>query len=81
MAMEGDADGSMAMADEAEQLKAQAVQMRHDLVTPDRTMSVCEICGVFINSTDNEQRRQVRAEPASRPDPPPSSATEVIVAS
>lgn len=62
MAMEGDADGSMAMAEAAEKFKETATQMHHDLITPDRTMSVCEICGVFINSTDNEQRRQVRPD-------------------
>lgn len=29
------------------------------LTTPERTMEVCDVCGIFINSSDNEQRRMV----------------------
>ena len=58
--MEGDADGSIAMNEEASQLKEEHDKLLHELVTPERTKSVCEVCGVFVNSTDTEQRREVR---------------------
>jgi RNA-binding protein Luc7-like 2 len=61
LAMEGDADGSLAMTEAAERFKAQHDDLHTQLVTPARTKSVCEVCGVFVNSTDNEARRQVRA--------------------
>ena len=59
--MDGEADGSVAMAAAAESFHEQAEKLHLELITPERTMSVCEICGVFINSTDNEQRRMVRS--------------------
>ena len=57
--MEGDADGSMAMTEAADKFNEEHTQLYNDLVLPERTKSVCDICGVFINSTDNEQRRLV----------------------
>lgn len=56
---EGDVDGSMAMAQQAENYKRSHENLHRQLTQPDRTMTVCDICGVFINSTDNEQRRLV----------------------
>ncbi len=56
---EGDIDGSMAAATQAEAYKKQAETLRNQATAPERTMIVCDICGVFINSTDNEQRRLV----------------------
>lgn len=61
--MEGDADGSIAMTEAADQFNEDHGKLFNDLVMPERTKSVCEICGVFINSTDNEQRRQVCLSP------------------
>ena len=29
----------------------------------DRTMTVCDVCGVFMTSTDSEARREVRSSP------------------
>jgi hypothetical protein len=58
--MEGDADGSIAMTEAASKFKEEHDNLRIELVTPERTKSVCEVCGVFVNSTDNEQRREVR---------------------
>ena len=60
--MEGDADGSIAMAEKASKFKEEHDKLREELVTPDRIKSVCEVCGVFVNSTDNEQRREVRCQ-------------------
>lgn len=57
----GNVDASMALAQQAEEVQQGHDRLQRQLTTPDRTMTVCEICGVFINSTDNEQRRLVRA--------------------
>ena len=59
LAMEGDADGSMAMTEAADQFNEEHTKLHNELVMPERTKSVCDVCGVFINSTDNEQRRLV----------------------
>lgn len=56
----GNVDESMALAQQAEEAQQAHDRLHRTLITPDRTMTVCEICGVFINSTDNEQRRLVR---------------------
>lgn len=56
---EGDADGGMAMAEAAEKFREDHDKLHAELTTPERTKSVCEVCGVFVNSTDNEQRRLV----------------------
>ncbi|GLC50651.1 hypothetical protein PLESTB_000403500 [Pleodorina starrii] len=56
----GDVDVSMALAQQANEMQAQHDRLHRSLTAPERTMSVCDICGVFINSTDNDQRRQVR---------------------
>lgn len=58
--MEGDADGSIAMTEAADKFNEEHTKLMNELVMPERTKSVCEVCGVFINSTDNEQRRLVR---------------------
>ncbi|CAD7695799.1 unnamed protein product [Ostreobium quekettii] len=55
---EGDVDGSMMFAQQAESFKQQHDSLKRSLTQPERTMTVCEICGVFINSTDNEQRKK-----------------------
>ena len=59
MAEAGNVDGSMAMATQAESYHSQHDALHKSLTTPERIMTVCDVCGVFINSTDNEQRRQV----------------------
>ena len=59
LAEEGDVDGSMLFANTAEGFKKQWDQLHAQFTQPERTMTVCEVCGVFINSTDNEQRRRV----------------------
>jgi RNA-binding protein Luc7-like 2 len=61
LAMDGDADGSIAMTEAAEKFREDHDKLYNELVMPERTKSVCEVCGVFINSTDNEQRRLVRS--------------------
>lgn len=60
LALEGDADGSLAMTEAAERFCKQHDALRERLTVPERTKTVCETCGVFMNSTDNEARRQVR---------------------
>ena len=57
MAENGDVDGSMAQAQVAERFSQEHDTLHKTLTTPERTMTVCEVCGVFINSTDNEQRK------------------------
>ena len=52
-------DGSMVKVAEAEALQQKWKELHESYTQPDRTMSVCEICGVFVQSTDNEQRRLV----------------------
>ncbi|KXZ48441.1 hypothetical protein GPECTOR_28g851 [Gonium pectorale] len=54
----GDVDVSMALAQQAQEMQTQHDRLHRSLTAPERTMSVCDICGVFINSTDNDQRRQ-----------------------
>lgn len=56
---EGDVDGAMAATKQADNLGKQYDVLYKQLTEPDRSMTVCDICGVFINSTDNEQRRLV----------------------
>ncbi|KAA6423541.1 MAG: LUC7 N terminus domain-containing protein [Trebouxia sp. A1-2] len=58
MAEAGDVDGSMVCAQQAETYKKQHDTLHTQLTAPERVMTVCEVCGVFINSTDNDQRRQ-----------------------
>ncbi len=59
LAEEGDVDGSILFANQAEGFKKQWDALHASITQPERTMTVCDICGVFINSTDNEQRRKV----------------------
>lgn len=47
------------MAEAAEKFREEHDNLSAELTTPERTKSVCEVCGVFVNSTDNEQRRLV----------------------
>lgn len=49
----------MEFAEQAEKLKKQHDELHTQYTTPERTMAVCEVCGVFINSTDNDQRKAV----------------------
>lgn len=58
---EGDVDGALAATKQADGLSKQHDALYKQLTEPERTMTVCDICGVFINSTDNEQRRLVSA--------------------
>ena len=48
-------------------VQAEAIQKDHDnlhkkMTAPDRFMTVCEVCGVYIQSTDNEARRRDHIE-------------------
>jgi hypothetical protein len=56
---EGDVDGALGFTKQAENLGKQHDLLYKQLTEPERTMTVCDICGVFINSTDNDQRRLV----------------------
>lgn len=56
---EGDVDGALAVTKQADNLGKQHEALFKQLTEPERTMTVCDICGVFINSTDNDQRRLV----------------------
>eukprot|EP01025_Chloroclados_australasicus_P009168 TRINITY_DN13523_c0_g2_i1.p1 TRINITY_DN13523_c0_g2~~TRINITY_DN13523_c0_g2_i1.p1 ORF type:complete len:360 (-),score=42.11 TRINITY_DN13523_c0_g2_i1:384-1370(-) len=58
LAEEGDIDASMMFTQQAEQFKTQYEALHKQLTFGDKTMEVCTVCGVFINSTDNDQRRQ-----------------------
>lgn len=55
---EGNVDHSLQKAQEAENMKIEKENLEQRLKYPGgRIMFVCEVCGVFINSTDNEARR------------------------
>lgn len=58
-AEQGNVDASMTCAQQAEALNKQYEELLKQFTTPERTMSVCDVCGVFINSTDNDQRKAV----------------------
>ena len=59
LAEEADVDGSQLFAQQAEAFARQHEALLKQFQQPERTMSVCDVCGVFINSTDNDQRRAV----------------------
>ena len=50
---------------QAEAFQRQWKDLHTSFTQPERTMTVCEVCGVFINSTDNEQRRKVDVRPTA----------------
>merc|ERR1711977_502769 len=55
---EGEVDRSLQAAQDAEKIKIEKEGLEQRVKHPGgRIMFVCEICGVFINSTDNEARR------------------------
>jgi hypothetical protein len=54
----GEVEKSLHYAQEAEKMNTEKEILEQRLKFPSgRIMFVCEICGVFINSTDNEARR------------------------
>ena len=59
----GDVDSSMIYAQSAEGFAKRHADLLKQFTTPERTMSVCDVCGVFINSTDNDARKAVRPQP------------------
>ena len=59
----GDVDSSMVYAQSAEGFAKRHADLLKQFTTPERTMSVCDVCGVFINSTDNDARKAVRPQP------------------
>jgi len=59
MGESGDVDGSMAMAQQADVFKRQHETLMKNATQPERSMTVCDICGIFISSTDNDLRRAV----------------------
>lgn len=59
LAEEGEVDQAQLLQQQAEAYNKQHEELFKRLTAPDKTMLVCDICGVFINSTDNEQRRRV----------------------
>mmetsp|Transcript_19356 Transcript_19356/g.58498 ORF Transcript_19356/g.58498 Transcript_19356/m.58498 type:complete len:361 (-) Transcript_19356:1452-2534(-) len=61
-AEDGDVDASMAAAAKAEKLKEEHDQNLVTMTAPERIMTVCEVCGVFINCTDAEQRQLAAAQ-------------------
>jgi hypothetical protein len=62
LAEEGDVDASMAALAQAERMRDDAAKLVSRLQQPDRFMEVCDVCGVFIQSTDNEARRRDHLE-------------------
>uniref|UniRef100_A0A383VAM8 Uncharacterized protein n=1 Tax=Tetradesmus obliquus TaxID=3088 RepID=A0A383VAM8_TETOB len=65
---EGDVDGAIEATKQAEAIGRQHDTLHKQLTEPERTMTVCDICGVFINSTDNDQRRLTPGELKARED-------------
>jgi hypothetical protein len=71
----GDVDGALGATQQAEVLDKQHQALLKALTEPERTMAVCDICGVFMNSTDNEARRLVRGAAAGAGTAVPCAAT------
>ena len=65
LAEEGDVDGSQLFATQAEAFAQQHAELLRSLSAPERIMTVCEICGVFMQQLDNsDPKRKARAEEA-----------------
>jgi RNA-binding protein Luc7-like 2 len=64
-AEEGDVDGAMLFAKQAETFAASYETTLKSLTLPDRTMTVCEVCGVFINAVETDTKRKAGPEPVS----------------
>lgn len=62
LAEQGEVDQAQLLQQQAETYNKQHDEMFKRFTTPEKFMLVCDICGVFINSTDNEQRRRVRID-------------------
>eukprot|EP00884_Botryococcus_braunii_P012728 jgi/Botrbrau1/21456/Bobra.0216s0064.1 len=62
-AEEGDVDGAMLFAKQAEAFSTQHETLHKQLTTPDRVMTVCEVCGVFINLVETDRKGKAGAEP------------------
>jgi hypothetical protein len=58
-------DGAQVFSQQAEAFAKQKESKHRQATQPERTMTVCDICGVFMNSTDNEARRRVSLSPLS----------------
>ncbi|GAB4817372.1 hypothetical protein N2152v2_004418 [Parachlorella kessleri] len=58
----GDVDASLAAVQQAERLQREHERLQKKYTEPDRYIMVCEVCGVFIQSTDNEARRRDHIE-------------------
>ena len=56
---DGDVDGSLMLSQQAEAYKKQHEEMYKRLSAPDRVMTVCKICGVFIHNGDEFMKRLV----------------------
>ena len=60
LAENGDVDASAALAKQLELTRAEYAAVHKKATERDRTMTVCDVCGVFMTSTDSEARREVR---------------------
>lgn len=60
LAENGDIDESLALAKQLELTREEYVAAFKKATERDRTMTVCDVCGVFMTSTDSEARREVR---------------------
>jgi hypothetical protein len=59
LAEQGEVDQAMMLEQSAQTFSKQRDDLLRRLTVPEKTMLVCDVCGVFINSTDNDQRRRV----------------------
>lgn len=62
LAEEGDVDASMAAVAQAERLRKDAEGLIARYSRPDRQLEVCEVCGLFMQSTDSEARKRDHIE-------------------
>jgi RNA-binding protein Luc7-like 2 len=62
-AEEGDVDGAMLFAKQAEAFATQHETTLKQLTQPDRIMTVCEVCGVFINMVETDRKGKAGVEP------------------
>lgn len=63
LAESGDVDASLALAKQLELTREEYAALLKKATERDRTMTVCDVCGVFMTSTDSEARREVLSLP------------------
>jgi hypothetical protein len=56
---QGDVDNALVCTNQADNYRRQYETLHTQLTQPERIMTVCEVCGVFISTTTDDTRRMV----------------------